>query len=236
MLARKSEGAKTATINREIALLKRAFHLGKLRLEVGKLREDNVRTGFVTESHAELLAAECAKVGLWMRALFAVLFEFGFRVGEALALRVAQIDLAQRTIRLNPGETKSGQGREAVMTTATYSLVELCCASKAPNDYVFTRNGERIRDFRGVWQRVIVAAGFPSLQVHDLRRSAIKRMIQRGIPQHVAMQISGHKTIAVFHRYAIVSHADLADAARKLESNGTPVAQFNDGQEPLVVN
>jgi integrase len=236
MLARKSEGAKSATVNREVALLKRAFRLGKLRLDVGKLKEDNVRTGFITEAQAELLAAECAKVGLWMRALFAVLFEFGFRVGEALALRVSQIDLARRTIRLNPGETKSGQGREAVMTTATYSLVQLCCASKTPNDYVFTRNGERILDFRGVWQRIIVAAGFTRLHVHDLRRSAIKRMIQSGIPQHVAMQISGHKTIAVFHRYAIVSHADLADAARKLESKGTIEAQFTDGQTPTAVN
>jgi hypothetical protein len=65
-LQRKYEGAKTATVNREIALLKRAFRLGKLRLDVGKLREDNVRTGFVTEAQAELLAAECAKVGLWI--------------------------------------------------------------------------------------------------------------------------------------------------------------------------
>jgi integrase len=171
-----------------------------------------------------------------MRALFAVLFEFGFRIGEARALRVSQVDLARKTIRLNPGETKSGQGREAVMTTATYSLVRLCCVSKAPTDYVFTRNGESVRDFRGVWERVIKAAGLPSLHVHDLRRSAIKRMIQRGIPQHVAMQISGHKTIAVFHRYAIVSHADLADAARKLEGKGTPVAQFDEGAKRDAVN
>src|SRR5438128_1370979 len=56
MLARKSEGAKTATVNREVALLKRAFRLGKLRLDVGKLKEDNVRTGFVTEAQAELIA------------------------------------------------------------------------------------------------------------------------------------------------------------------------------------
>jgi integrase len=236
MLGRKSAGAKTATINREIALLKRAFRLGKLRLDVSKLNEDNVRTGFITETQAVLLAEECAKVGLWMRALFAVLFEFGFRVGEALALRVSQIDLARRTIRLNPGETKSGQGREAVMTKATHSLVQLCCASKSSNDYVFSRGDKRIRDFRGVWQRVILAAGFPKLHVHDLRRSAIKRMIQRGIPQHVAMQISGHRTISVFHRYAIVSHADLADAARKLESNSTIETQFADEQKPDAVN
>jgi integrase len=236
MLARKSEGAKTATVNREIALLKRAFRLGKLQLDVRKLKEDNVRTGFVTEAQAESLATECAKVGLWMRALFAVLFEFGFRVGEALSLRVSQVDLSCRTIRLNPGETKSGHGREAVMTTGTQSLVQLCCQGKRADDYVFTRDGQRIRDFRGVWARVIKAADFPALHVHDLRRSAIKRMIQRGIPQHVAMQISGHKTIAVFHRYAITSHSDLIDAARRLESRDTIEAQLVDGKKLRIVN
>jgi integrase len=137
---------------------------------------------------------------------------------------------------LNPGETKSGHGREAVMTAATAALIQLCCAGKAPNEFVFTRNGRRILDFRGVWEKVIVSAGLPALHVHDLRRSAIKRMIQHGIPQHVAMQISGHKTVAVFHRYAIVSHADLADAARKLERSGTPVAQFSEGDETSTVN
>jgi integrase len=226
MLARRAEGAKPATINRELSLLKRAFRLGKLRLDVSKLREDNVRTGFITEKQAEHLATECTKVGLWMRALFAVLFEFGFRIGEALPLRVSQVDLARRSIRLNPGETKSGEGREAVMTRATLELVRMCCAGKKADDFLFTRDGQGIKDFRGVWRNVTKAAGMPGLHVHDLRRSAIRRMLQRGIPQHIGMQISGHKTVAIFHRYAIVSHADLVEAARKLESRGTIGAQF----------
>src|ERR1700730_1584010 len=84
---RQEESAENATINRELSLLKRAFDLArectspKVRIvpSIPMLKELNVRKGFLESDHYHRLAAECARVGLWMRALFELGFTYGWR-------------------------------------------------------------------------------------------------------------------------------------------------------------
>jgi integrase len=197
-------------------------------------KENNARQGFVEQDEFARMASEAHMDGLWMRALIEVAYTYGWRRGEMLGLEVRQVDMQTPTIRLNPGTTKNGEGREVVMTPEVEELLKAAVADKKPKDFVFTREGAKpIKDFRGAWRNLCVRAGtgrwecgkcgltlagpsctcggvrkYVGLIPHDFRRSAAKAARRAGVPESVIMAMGGWKTPSMFRRYAIVSSAD----------------------------
>jgi integrase len=236
---RKAEDLSNATINRELSCLRRMFALGmqntppkvqRIPVFPRRLKEANPRKGFVEDAQYKTLCENCMEP--WLRAFLAVAYTFGFRRLELLKLKVRQVDLLERTIRLDPGTTKNDDGRVVKMTEELYSCLAECLWRKSPEDSVFTwRDGSEVRDFRVLWTNLTEAEGLPGLLIHDFRRSAIRNMIRRGISEVVAMRISGHKTRSIFDRYNVTSESDLADAARKIEqgrAKGGATVNFGD--------
>jgi integrase len=222
---RQTESASNATINREMAALKRMFRIRMyatppkvFRLpKFPKLMEDNIRTGFLEDAQYKKLIAYCPD--LWFQAVVEMGRTYGWRISELINLKVGQVDVEARTIRLEPGTTKNKDGREVTMTTTIHNLLTQCVAGKSSADSVLTRpDGKPVRDFRETWANACKSAGVSGLLFHDLRRTAARNLRRAGIAEGVIMKIGGWRTRSVFERYAIVSQTDIADALKKLES------------------
>lgn len=122
----------------------------------------------------------------------------------------------------------NGEARVFPMTDELEELLKAqrVCTEKIQRNqgavvpWVFHRNGQRMAGFRKSWTTACRAAGCPGRSRHDFRRTAVRNLVRAGIPERVAMSMTGHETRSVFERYNIVSEGDLVDAARKLNKAG----------------
>ncbi|MGA7795595.1 MAG: site-specific integrase, partial [Candidatus Acidiferrales bacterium] len=138
--------------------------------------------------------------------------------------------------------------RRALRAVETPDGTALC-------EYIFHREGEPVGEFRKSWARACVAAkvgvmicptcasegaalmcpnckkptAYAGRIFHDLRRSGVRDMIRSGVPQNVAMKISGHKTASMFRRYDIASETDLRQAMLSVQ-------KYRDAERAKLVN
>lgn len=228
---RRAEGAANATINRELAALRRMFRLGMRaglvtrRPDFSVLQEDNARKGFVERAQLDAILPHLEPVEFRAPALAAYLT--GWRVRSELITRQWQhVDLTAGWLRLEPGETKNRRGRMFPLTPELKTLLQ---AQERIRDehkaqgrivpWVFpTAAGEPISKhmLSKAWGRAARKAGLPGKLLHDLRRSAVRNLERAGVPRSTAMAMVGHETESIYRRYAIVDEAMLREGAKKL--------------------
>jgi integrase len=223
------DGIANATVKYELSLLKRMFRLGRkilggYRPEFPNIRVNNTRTGFFEEPDFRKLLVHLDE-DLRAPAEFAYLT--GWRVrSEVFPLKWTQVDMQAGEIRLEPGTTKTDEGRTYIFGVLP-ELDNLIRSQREKTDrlqkeqkriipWVFHRKGERIIDFRKSWRSAVNAAGIVGRIPHDFRRTAVRNLERSGVPRSVAMKLVGHKTESIYRRYAIVARQDLVDGIKRL--------------------
>jgi integrase len=137
------------------------------------------------------------------------------------------VDQRARVIRLRPEDSKNGQGCTLALEGDLWTIIQQCWTERTVprknnttliSQYVFHHDGHAIVDIKKAWANACTAAGVGHRLFHDFRRTAIRNMVRAGVPETVAMKISGHKTRSVFDRYNITDERDLREAMQKTQA------------------
>ena len=181
------------------------------------LQEHNERKGFFEPQQAASVQRHLPE---HMRGIAAFAFETGWRTpSEILPLEWRQVDLKQGEVRLDVGATKNGEGRVFPITIELRRILDVQqqIAETVKREYgtiprhVFcymrsAKAGQGVTEggYNKAWRKARIAAGCPGRIPHDFRRTAVRNLVRAGIPERVAMQMTGHKTLhktrSVFER------------------------------------
>ena len=214
---RRLAGAAAATVNRETSALSRMFQLAVRSRQLAerpvfpeRLEENGPRQGFF--EHAEHTA-----VRQQLPAPYQDVLDFGYYSGwrkrEILDLRWDEVDESGGVVRLSLHRSKTRVGRVLPISPP---IAAVLARRRAGEMRVFYRDAVTVRAWRTAWPEACRQAGVPGRLLHDCRRTTARSLVRAGVPERVAMQLTGHKTRAVFDRYNIVQEAELHEAGARL--------------------
>jgi integrase len=209
-------------INQKKTLVRAARSVEHLRVPyIPMLNENNTRKGFF--EHGDFIALRDSLPD-YLKDFVTFGYKVGWRVSEIGNLTWKHVDLEHGIVRLEPGETKNDEGRTVYLDEEVKGVFahqwEVRKKSKTLLPYIFLNKdgADKIKRFDKAWKTACQKVGVGVKIFHDLRRTAVRNMVRSGIPERVAMMISGHKTRSVFDRHNIVNDTDLRLAGQKQET------------------
>jgi integrase len=223
--ADRAKEVAAATVNKELAFLRRAFRLGQQHEpplvqrfpHIRMLPVDNAREGIIEH---ELYRSIRDSLPSYARIAFVVSYHTGSRKGEIAKIRLDKIDFKRSRIDLPGRTTKNKKPRFLPIYGDMAAELSMAISMAHPDcPFLVQDKGRRVEDWEKSWARAVALAGADEALFHDLRRTALTNMIEAGFSEKEAMEISGHKTRAVFDRYHIVSERRLNQLRERMEAH-----------------
>lgn len=146
--------------------------------------------------------------------------ETGMRQSEILSLRMHQVDLHSRVVRL--ADTKNNSARTVPLSIAATTVLKNAIDNPLrPKETDLVFFGEPGRDgnrrpyqFAKIWGSIKEVIGIADLHFHDLRHEAVSRLVEGGLSDQEVASISGHKSMQMLRRY---THLRAEDLVAKLD-------------------
>jgi integrase len=219
------DGLTPATINRRLAILRRAYRLGKVRLDPARLDftdlflpENSPRGRYLT---ADAFAAIHAQLPQNLQNFFEFAYLCGTRKQQLARTTWSHLNSETWVLSWNPQDTKTKEPHVLPLDGRPFEIIEARHAERRLHcRYVF--HGPRcapgvepsqeygcVGDFKRAWETACKRAGFPlgrkqgGYVFHNTRHTAVTNLVNAGTPAHEAMNVSGHRTRSVFDRYSI---------------------------------
>ena len=224
---RREAGLKPATINREVAMLSKAFSMAVKKWkwiacnpasDVEREKEDNERDRWLTAEEEECLLEMSPK---WLSDIILFNLQTGLRQDELLSLTWDRVDMLRKTIIINV--TKNGKPKTIPLNKTALGILE----SKAKvitirNKIVFHSNSGTKIDKHNLRRAFVIAmkeAGIEDFTFHSLRHTFATRLAQGGVDLYKISKLLGHKDISTTQRYAHHCPESLRDGVAILEAD-----------------
>lgn len=227
------------TVRLELALLSHLFNtairewrLGLVRNPVSGIRKPSPGEGrdrrLRGNEEARLRQALTSYSNPMVGWIFDIALETGMRSGEIVGLRLHQVDVQRRVVRLTL--TKNESARTVPLSRRAVEVFTQALDNPTrPEgcDLVFFgdpgRDGiRRPYTFAKVWNGIKTSLGLGDLHFHDLRHEAVSRLVEAGFSDQEVSAISGHKSMQMLKRYTHLRAEDLVDRLDAIQGTNKP--------------
>lgn len=186
---RRRDGLKPASINRELATMKKAFNLAIKEWEwvkenpvskVSMEEENNQRDCWLTIEEEEKLLNACPE---WLRELVIFALNTGMRLGEIISLEWKGVDLFRKTITVF--NSKNKEPRTIPINETVFEMLKNKAKVRSiKTDLVFYSNNHSMllkTSIDHALKKALKKAGIEGFRFHDLRHTFATRLVQSGV-------------------------------------------------------